>query len=287
MTEDIKDFFKGLQERVSSPFFISYIISWCIINYPIIIGLLFYKQSELINDGYRTYLEFIQRQLASRASFTGPLAYALAYTIFAPVIKEVARYIKSLMTTYTDTKIIKATEKRSILFERHTELANESLEKSQKLYFDLIERQKETVTQNEQLNADIIKLREDHAAQLREKDLGQAGEIHRLHEEREDLISNIQTLNAEVIFLKEQMALSGQDQENVNNKNRLLDAELSEARQVLFDTSEKLNLIIPDIESVQAAFGTTSMNAKTLKEVVNKIQHEADQIVKASRITGE
>jgi hypothetical protein len=85
--EKISDFFSELKERLSNPLVLSFLISWCVWNYKIVIGIAFYKLSELKLDGYHSYLDLIRRESNLQHFFWFPLTFAICYTIFFPLIK--------------------------------------------------------------------------------------------------------------------------------------------------------------------------------------------------------
>lgn len=85
--EKVSDFFSELKERLSNPLVLSFLISWCIWNYKIVIGVIFYKLPELKLDGYHSYLDLIQRESSLQRFLWFPLTFAICYTIFFPLIK--------------------------------------------------------------------------------------------------------------------------------------------------------------------------------------------------------
>jgi hypothetical protein len=85
--EKVSDFFSELKERISNPLVLSFLISWCIWNYKIVVGIAFYKQNELKSDGYNSYLDLIHKEDNLKHFLWFPLVFAICYTIFFPLIK--------------------------------------------------------------------------------------------------------------------------------------------------------------------------------------------------------
>jgi hypothetical protein len=86
--DKVYDFFKDIKERLSNPLLSSFIIAWMIVNWKIIIGLLFYSNQELILDGYSSYIDFVSKNLTSFNAFWQPLLAALLYTFAFPFLRN-------------------------------------------------------------------------------------------------------------------------------------------------------------------------------------------------------
>ena len=82
------DIHQELKDRLASPLFFSFLISWCIINWKIIIGLIFYKNSELKMDGYISYIDFITQNLKASHTLFYPLFAAILYTFIYPIVRN-------------------------------------------------------------------------------------------------------------------------------------------------------------------------------------------------------
>lgn len=87
--EKFSDLFKGLKDRLSSPLISSFIIAWLVANWRIIIGLIFYKISDLERDCYKSYIDLIEKNTNLKTNLILPLAIALLYTFAFPFIKNV------------------------------------------------------------------------------------------------------------------------------------------------------------------------------------------------------
>jgi hypothetical protein len=87
--EKMSDFFSELKERISNPFIFSYLFAWCIWNYQIVVGLIFYKVHELKIDGYNSYLDLILCNSSTWKFFWLPLFSALGYTFLFPFFKNI------------------------------------------------------------------------------------------------------------------------------------------------------------------------------------------------------
>lgn len=76
--ESINEFIKNFRERLSSPFFFSFIVSWLFINWKITVALLWYNPDHYPNRG--DLINFIQNNTSNWHSIWLPLFGAIVYT---------------------------------------------------------------------------------------------------------------------------------------------------------------------------------------------------------------
>jgi len=104
--EKLKDIFEELKNRTTSPFLVSFGISFLLYNWKIPIGL-FTDIEILKTDGYTSYIDLIQKNIAKNNSIETPIYYAIGYTLLYPFIKLIfigaATLAKRLST---DTNIL-------------------------------------------------------------------------------------------------------------------------------------------------------------------------------------
>lgn len=131
MFDSIKEFFKDVKERSSSPFFSSFIISWLIINWRIPIGLLFYKNSELAVDSYLSPIDLIEKNYCLGKSIIAPLIGACVYTIGFPYLKAQILLHNVRINKYRREKSQEITKTLSIPMSEFLELS-EKREESEK-----------------------------------------------------------------------------------------------------------------------------------------------------------
>jgi len=137
--EILKNFFSGLKERLSSPFFISFLVSWCTLNYRIVITLLFYKHNEVKWDGCRSYVELIQWLYdQNQIYFWYPLLLAALFSIAYPLFKSTFELFQEVVITWKDHLFFKFTNKlEAVSIETHKALSDE-LEKDKADYARVI-----------------------------------------------------------------------------------------------------------------------------------------------------
>lgn len=78
MVESINEFLKNFRERLSSPFFFSFIISWVTINWKVTIALLWYNSNLYPREG--DLIRFIECNTSDWQSIYFPLLCAALYT---------------------------------------------------------------------------------------------------------------------------------------------------------------------------------------------------------------
>lgn len=150
---------RELNERLSSPFFFSFIISWCVFNWKIIIGLLFYDLPELYFDGYNSYIDLIYNNLHISTSICWPVASALLYTFVYPLLRN-GIYV---FNTYVDQKAenynIKARKDGSVSINKYLQIRQSYKDRTTYL---------ESIIQDESVHTEMIDELRDQLTSLRD-----------------------------------------------------------------------------------------------------------------------
>ncbi|KQS41762.1 hypothetical protein [Pedobacter sp. Leaf194] len=175
--DTFKDFFADLKDRISNPFISSFVIGWVIFNYPIIVALLFYKQTELKVDGYTSYLNIIENCRNDNNMLWHPLLVAIMYTFLVPFFKSGVRIFNSWLLTSTDGIVYSMTKNKVVSVELHTKVSSD-LEEVKSRYVESIAKESVYKDQNTALlsriddlnalqNEIVSKLNADHDNQLK------------------------------------------------------------------------------------------------------------------------
>ena len=175
--EKINSLFEQFKDRLTSPIFSSFMISWLVINYKIPIGLFFYKIDDLWRDKYDSYLDLIHDDYNPFHGIILPFTLALAYTFIYPPIKKEINAFNAWITARTDDKIVRLTGElwvpRKELYELRA--THEAIEKERasldnensKVRRDL-EHQKQLVYSNERdYNANINSLKKENEEKVK------------------------------------------------------------------------------------------------------------------------
>lgn len=262
--DTFKDFFSDLKERISNPFISSFMIGWIIFNYPIIVTLIFYKQSEIKLDGYTSYLNMIQSYLNENSMFWYPLFVALIYTFLVPFFKSGIRIFNSWMLTSTDGIIYKMTKNKVVSVEIHTKVSSD-LEEVKSRYVNLIANESNYKNEIDNLNSRIIELGNSHTSNISElnnqhdKQISELVLEHnsRMNDATEESMREISQLSTQL----DRMRLDVMDKESMisnlseslvqhqstlstlKNQNANHDAEYRKIEKYLLDSEAKVSAL--------------------------------------------
>jgi len=155
--ETIKDFFKELKDRSSNPLISSFIISWLFCNWPITIGLLFYKFENLKADGYTSYNDMIFKNHDIGNMVLYPLIIALSYTFIFPWVRASIKLFHAKIESKNETDILEASKSGAIPIKKYIE-QRDLLVKSIEQLKEIFKSEEEIKTQNISLNTENIDL---------------------------------------------------------------------------------------------------------------------------------
>jgi hypothetical protein len=120
--DKISDVYKELKDRLANPVFFSFIISWCILNWKIVIGLIFYKINDLKLDGYISYSGLISKNLTPGKSFWYPLLFAILYTFLYPLVRNGIYAFQTWTRTWGDNWNLEISKTSNISISKYLEL---------------------------------------------------------------------------------------------------------------------------------------------------------------------
>jgi hypothetical protein len=152
-----QDFFKDIKDRLSNPFFISFIISWLIYNWPIVISILLYKRADLEKDNYVSFYDLIDSRQSTRHMIIYPLVSAVAYCVFFPWIKAAIEWIQARATSWGDSEVLKATKAGWMPFQSYIDM-RDTMQQSIESLKELNLSQGITKEENNKLSTENIEL---------------------------------------------------------------------------------------------------------------------------------
>ena len=118
--DEVKDFFKDLRERVTSPVFGSFIISWLVCNWDLVILILFNNSDTLKQDRFSLiYLSFKTHSIYHLLIF--PLLGCTLYILGYPYLKNWIKKYNAKKKAENEHEILLATTGYSIPLERYIE----------------------------------------------------------------------------------------------------------------------------------------------------------------------
>lgn len=131
--DKISDFLKELRERVSSPFFFSFLLSWLLINWRIPIALIFYKSEDLTKDGFKSYMDLITKQYGNGNMFWWPLFSALVYTFLYPLFKNAVILVNAWYQRWGTNFSLQISKKGKMPVEKYIKLRQSYVDRTELL----------------------------------------------------------------------------------------------------------------------------------------------------------
>lgn len=86
--ERVNDFLKEIKFRITTPFLSSFIISWLIVNWHIVFGVLFYGNQDLIVDGYKSKIDLVNQNHSIDKMLWHPLVGVSIYILIFPFLRN-------------------------------------------------------------------------------------------------------------------------------------------------------------------------------------------------------
>lgn len=244
MWERLEEIFTNLKERLTSPFISSFIFSWLIFNWPILIGLFWYNSSELVKIGYSSYLIFISDHLFLTTGLIYPLIFAFLYTFLYPLFKNVINAFNSWADKWGENWNLKMLKDGSIPVERYLQLKKHYEERTETLE-NVIRSESKSIDRIGELEREVTELNlnvNEKVAELKEK-TNEVLKVRRNVEEQGQTISQLQS-------------------QIVRRKIEMRDIYINSDSSTIFANSpsfpnlpNNINCVEPKIESWQLASG--------------------------------
>lgn len=151
--EKIQDFFKHIGERLRNPFLFSYLISWLIVNYKVVVGLFFYK----LND-YESYINLIEKETSWKTNFLYPVIGAFIYTILIPLLKREIILFHTWINQGQEKRTLNILKEGYISTDKYLRL-RDSYKQSQAKLVEVIDDESKFLKQRNDLNEQVTNLR--------------------------------------------------------------------------------------------------------------------------------
>jgi len=127
------DIYTGIKERLSSPLFISFIISWLIINWEITIALFWYDNEQISKTGSPNLYHFISCHFNTWDILYKPLISALIYTFLSPIVKNIINLFYAWTSKWGDSWVIKISKGGKVSMEKYLEIRTKYEERTRNL----------------------------------------------------------------------------------------------------------------------------------------------------------
>ncbi len=162
--ETLKEFFKNVNYRLSSPFIFSFVVSWLICNWQIPIAIFFYNNELLKTEGSLHYIALVTKYLNWFHALLFPFVAALFYTFAYPYINKWIKDYQTTVEVKAEESEIEIRKGSSIPMDKYLTLRDSVVKKEKKLD-EIIKQESST---RDQLSA---KQDELHTVQIRNAEL--------------------------------------------------------------------------------------------------------------------
>ncbi|MDP3394996.1 hypothetical protein [Sediminibacterium sp.] len=159
--DKVYDFFKDLKERISSPFFSSFIISWLAFNWMFITTIFKYDVSGFTIFYYNVYIDYANSLLSTWKSFWLPLISAFSYSLFYPFLRNGIEIADVWFKKWGTNSKIKVAKGSKISVEKYIKL-REIYELRTKTLEDVLEKESKIIERNEQLVNELNELKQEN-----------------------------------------------------------------------------------------------------------------------------
>lgn len=230
--EKITDFFKELKDRLSNPFISSFIISWMVVNWNLVVALCIYKREDFKLIGKKGFIDYAETFDDDKALLWKPLLLAISYTFLFPFFRNVILTSQAWFKRWGSQWNRRASKGSMIDIKKYIELREEYIIRNEQLV-KLIDDESETTNKNAKLQTEIIELNGqiailNTASGNTEKELAlQSQEILKLEQELKDIENDHRLLEADLVLERKEVEKRLQLQTNTNNLlNKSTDPDL-------------------------------------------------------------
>ncbi|MCX6351900.1 MAG: hypothetical protein NTX03_08555 [Bacteroidetes bacterium] len=123
--DKIKDIFKNINDRISNPLIFSFLCSWLVINWQIVVSLIWYDPAQIEKTGRSSIFNFIIDKTDSCDNLWYPLLCAVIYTGLMPIVKIGINAFYAKCATFGDNWVLGITGEANVPFERYIKLRNQ------------------------------------------------------------------------------------------------------------------------------------------------------------------
>ncbi len=138
-TQEILDQFN---ERFSNPFIFSYVLSWIVLNWKIVVALLWYDSLQIKLSGANSIFDFIEINSDMERGVLYPLIGAFAYTFGMPILKNVVKAFNSWASKWGTSWSLSILKNGQISVNKYLKLRDEYQERT-KVLSDVILKESE------------------------------------------------------------------------------------------------------------------------------------------------
>lgn len=156
--DKFSDFFKDLKERISSPLISSFIFSWIIFNWQIVIAIFKFEVKGFSLKDYMSYTDYVCSLINYNNCFWHPLYVALFYTFLYPFLRNGIQIADAWFKGWGNNFKLTVSKTNKISIEKYIQL-REIYQKRSQLLESVLDKESVTIKKNEELVNQISELK--------------------------------------------------------------------------------------------------------------------------------
>jgi hypothetical protein len=157
---EFKDFLDQLKVRLTNPLIFSFLISWMVIHWEIILGAFYLSPQDLDAFGCANFLDFVRAKIDWFNGLWEPFFYAVLYTILSPLMRIGVQYLNTSLNKWGNNHIRKVAKEGFIQYELY-DLLLEEVKGQRSRFEEIVKLNNELNFENEKFKEKIINLQND------------------------------------------------------------------------------------------------------------------------------
>ncbi len=151
----LKEILNNIKDRLTNPLIFSFICSWVVINWKIIVALFWYDTDQVEKAGFKTIFDFVSYSINKQNSFIYPLLIALGYTILMPIVKNLIRALYSWASKWGESWNLKILKGGMISIDKYFKFRDD-YDKRTKILEEIISKENELTHKYNSLNTTLL-----------------------------------------------------------------------------------------------------------------------------------
>ncbi|MCA6363036.1 MAG: hypothetical protein IM638_08350 [Bacteroidetes bacterium] len=152
----MKDVLDSIRERVANPLIFSFLASWLIANWRIIVGLFWFDSNDINSAGYYSLIDFIEKTINPYNGFLIPFFCAIGYVLLNPIVKNWIRAFHAWTTKWGEKRRLKILQDAYIGIDKYFSLKQQLNRKVTELT-ELINKESETFEEVKKVKSQYLK----------------------------------------------------------------------------------------------------------------------------------
>ena len=211
------------KERITTPFFSSFIISWIGFNWKIIILLFWYKREDIKASGFESLLDILKANSNWLNTLWYPVIFSFLYVLTYPIIRDFIKVPIAWVKSLTNGWILNASKKAKVDMHYYLELRNVYVENQKKLESEFSDGLKFR-NENDKLKTRILEL---------EKTINENSRQSNEFAEISNLSNWLGYYNMEILF--EEAGSKGFDESKKKYKLTFRIIEIETTKKIIFN----------------------------------------------------